>query len=59
MQDPAHVPFAHHGLQVVRSDGNGPIPTEVLVNNSTHLELAFKDKVGYVSQWLATLPVCR
>ena len=42
--DPAHIPYAHHGLQGVRSDGM-PIPMKLLVSNETHLELSFKDKV--------------
>lgn len=42
--DPAHIPFAHHGLQGVRSDGM-PIPMKLLVSNETHLEVSFEDKV--------------
>ena len=42
--DPAHIPFAHHGLQGVRSDGM-PIPMKLLASNETHLEVSFKDKV--------------
>eukprot|EP00586_Coscinodiscus_wailesii_P003421 CAMPEP_0172484854 /NCGR_PEP_ID=MMETSP1066-20121228/12498_1 /TAXON_ID=671091 /ORGANISM="Coscinodiscus wailesii, Strain CCMP2513" /LENGTH=520 /DNA_ID=CAMNT_0013249653 /DNA_START=1 /DNA_END=1563 /DNA_ORIENTATION=+ len=42
--DPAHIPFAHHGLQGVRNDGSD-IPMKVLVNNFTHLELKFDDIV--------------
>ena len=42
--DPAHIPFAHHGLQGVRSDGM-PIPMKLLASNETHLEISFKDKV--------------
>jgi nitrite reductase/ring-hydroxylating ferredoxin subunit len=35
--DPAHAPYAHHGVQSLRSDGS-PIPITVLVENSTHME---------------------
>lgn len=42
--DPAHIPFAHHGLQGVREDGS-PIPMELLVSNSTHVEVKFEDVV--------------
>lgn len=42
--DPAHIPYAHHGLQGIRSDGM-PIPMKLLATNETHLELSFKDKV--------------
>mmetsp|Transcript_45235 Transcript_45235/g.107216 ORF Transcript_45235/g.107216 Transcript_45235/m.107216 type:complete len:549 (-) Transcript_45235:301-1947(-) len=42
--DPGHIPFAHHSLQGVRSDGC-PIPMEVLTNNFTHVEVSFKDTI--------------
>lgn len=42
--DPAHIPFAHHSLQSVRSDGR-PIPMSVLANNETHLEVSYLDVV--------------
>ena len=42
--DPAHIPFAHHGLQGMRSDGS-PIEMKALVSNNSHLEVAFKDKI--------------
>lgn len=44
--DPAHIPFAHHSLQGVRSDGS-PIPTELVtsIENNTHIEIKFKDVV--------------
>jgi len=42
--DPAHIPFAHHSLQSVRSDG-GSIPMQTLVSNDTHLEVSFEDVV--------------
>ena len=44
--DPAHIPFAHHSLQGVRSDG-APIPMKVLTSytNATHLEVAFNDSI--------------
>jgi phenylpropionate dioxygenase-like ring-hydroxylating dioxygenase large terminal subunit len=41
--DPAHIPFAHHSLQSVRSDG-GEIPMSVLTSNFTHVECTFKDQ---------------
>jgi len=42
--DPAHIPFAHHSLQSLRSDGS-EIPMETLVSNDTHLEVSFQDQV--------------
>jgi nitrite reductase/ring-hydroxylating ferredoxin subunit len=42
--DPGHIPYAHHGLQGVRTDGM-PIPMKLLATNETHLELQFEDKV--------------
>jgi nitrite reductase/ring-hydroxylating ferredoxin subunit len=42
--DPAHIPYAHHSLQSVRSDGS-PIHMTVRANNDTHLEVAFRDVV--------------
>ena len=44
--DPAHIPFAHHGLQGLRSDGIH-IPMKVLthVNDSSKLEINFKDRI--------------
>jgi phenylpropionate dioxygenase-like ring-hydroxylating dioxygenase large terminal subunit len=43
--DPAHVPFAHHGLQGRRSDGS-PIHMKMLANNFTHVEVAYTDKIN-------------
>merc|ERR1719215_317146 len=40
--DPAHIPFAHHGLQGQRQDGS-PIAMESIVSNFTHVEVSFKD----------------
>ena len=44
--DPGHIPFAHHSLQGVRSDGS-PIPMERITSlgNTTHCELTFTDKI--------------
>ena len=42
--DPAHIPYAHHGLQGVRTDGS-PIPMKTLVSNDTHLEIQYNDIV--------------
>tara|TARA_B100000424_G_scaffold95242_1_gene71643 strand:+ start:1535 stop:2857 length:1323 start_codon:yes stop_codon:yes gene_type:complete len=42
--DPAHIPFAHHGLQGVRTDGS-PIPMEKLTFNNTTLEVSFNDTI--------------
>lgn len=42
--DPGHIPFAHHSLQGVRSDGS-PIDMEVLANNFTHVEVGYKDLI--------------
>lgn len=41
--DPAHIPFAHHSLQSVRSDGRD-IPMSVSVSNFTHVEVFFEDE---------------
>jgi len=43
--DPAHVPFAHHGLQTVRDNGS-PVPMELVLSNFTHVEVSFKDYSG-------------
>jgi len=40
--DPAHIPFAHHGLQGVRSDGS-PIAMKTMESNDTHVEVTFAD----------------
>ena len=42
--DPAHIPFAHHSLQGVRTDGS-PIDMAVVANNFTHCEVSFKDVI--------------
>ena len=42
--DPAHIPYAHHGLQGVRDDGS-PIPMTLLASNETHVEASFQDTV--------------
>jgi len=44
--DPAHIPFAHHGLQGVRSDGID-IPMQVLTSkeDSNELEIHFTDRI--------------
>ena len=42
--DPAHIPFAHHGLQAVRSDGS-PIAMTTLASNETHVETTFEDVI--------------
>lgn len=41
--DPAHIPFAHHSLQSVRSDAR-EIPMSVYVSNFTHVEVFFEDE---------------
>lgn len=41
--DPAHIPFAHHSLQSIRSDGKD-IPMTVLTSNFSHVECTFKDQ---------------
>ena len=46
--DPAHIPFAHHGLQGTRDDAV-PIPMNILTSlnkDANKLEISFKDKVG-------------
>jgi len=40
--DPAHIPFAHHGLQAAREGGTN-IPMQVLVNNFTTIETSYTD----------------
>ena len=42
--DPAHIPFAHHGLQGKRTDGS-PIPMEKVTFNNTTLEVSFNDTI--------------
>ena len=44
--DPAHIPFAHHGLQGLRSDGIN-IPMKVLTNldDPTKVEVDFYDRI--------------
>ena len=42
--DPAHIPYAHHSLQGVRTDGT-QIPMHVELDNQTHLEITFEDVV--------------
>jgi len=41
--DPAHIPFAHHSLQSVRSDARD-IPMSIYVSNFTHVEVFFEDE---------------
>tara|TARA_Y100000389_G_scaffold70584_1_gene67267 strand:- start:6787 stop:8061 length:1275 start_codon:yes stop_codon:yes gene_type:complete len=44
--DPAHIPFAHHGLQGMRSDGiNIPMHVITNMNDSSKLEVSFLDRV--------------
>jgi phenylpropionate dioxygenase-like ring-hydroxylating dioxygenase large terminal subunit len=40
--DPSHIPFAHHGLQSLRSDASS-VPMSILVSNFTHVETSFED----------------
>lgn len=40
--DPSHIPFAHHGLQSLRSDAS-PLAMQILVSNFTHVETTFED----------------
>jgi phenylpropionate dioxygenase-like ring-hydroxylating dioxygenase large terminal subunit len=40
--DPSHIPFAHHGLQSLRSDAS-PMAMQILVSNFTHVETTFED----------------
>lgn len=42
--DPAHIPFAHHGLQAVRSDGC-IIPMKMKTNTFKKLEIYFEDVI--------------
>jgi len=42
--DPAHIPFAHHSLQGVRSDGS-PIPMTLLESSPTMVEVAYSDVI--------------
>lgn len=41
---PAHIPFAHHGLQGVRDDGS-PIPMKIIANNFTTVEVEYQDRI--------------
>ena len=43
--DPAHIPFAHHGLQGHRSDGS-PIPMSLTKNDTNTIEVSFIDKIN-------------
>ena len=40
--DPAHIPFAHDGLQSIRTDGC-PIPIQLLENNEKKISFLFHD----------------
>ena len=42
--DPAHIPFAHHGLQSNREDA-GPIPIQLLEMTKTKLTFFFQDVI--------------
>ena len=42
--DPAHIPFAHHSLQGVRSDGS-PIPMMQLESSEQAIEIAYNDSI--------------
>lgn len=44
LMDPAHIPFAHHGLQATREDGC-PIPMKLINNNYLGLSLNFEDQI--------------
>ena len=41
--DPAHIPFAHHSLQSVRTDAK-PISMSTVVSNFTTVEVSFEDE---------------
>ena len=43
--DPAHIPFAHHGLQGKRDDAC-EIPMQMLENSNEKIEISFQDFVG-------------
>ena len=43
--DPAHIPFAHHGLQGKRSDGK-PIKIKLKNSNKSHCEIFFEDSMN-------------
>lgn len=43
--DPAHIPFAHHGLQGKREDGK-PINITLKNSNLTHCEIFFEDTMN-------------
>lgn len=44
--DPAHIPFAHHGLQGVRSDGiNIPMNVITQINDTEKIEIQFRDRI--------------
>ena len=49
--DTAHIPFAHHGLQGVRSDGS-PIAMRSIASNATHCEVTFEDQIRRLAVWL-------
>ena len=44
--DPAHIPFAHHSLQGVRSDGRAsPMQQLTTLENATHCEVGYQDAI--------------
>lgn len=43
--DPAHIPFAHHGLQGRRSDGS-PIPMTLEKSDMNNIEVSYTDKIN-------------
>lgn len=44
--DPAHIPFAHHGLQGLRTDGiNIPMKVITDMNDDSKLEIQFRDRI--------------
>ena len=44
--DPAHIPFAHHSMQGVRSDGRAiPMQKLTTLENATHCEIGYQDAI--------------
>ena len=47
--DPAHLPFAHHGLQGQRSDGS-PIPMSLEKSDDNYIGVSYSDKIDGVKR---------
>ena len=55
--DPAHLPFAHHGLQGQRSDGS-PIPMKLEKSDESGIKVSYSDKIDGEKR-IGTVEFCR